>query len=83
MNIRNKALIAMRRQDITWLKEYRDTIDVLGVWDRNAILYSAKILPYDEMRAWVNSVADSGDIIDKSIAKYVVSEKKQKSSKRS
>lgn len=75
ISIRNKALIALRCKDVTWLKEYRDTIDVLGGWDRNAILYSSKILPCDEMRAWVNAVAVSGDIIDKSIAKYVVSEK--------
>jgi len=71
--IRDKTLIALRKNDATWIKDYKDNIDILGVWDRRAVLFASQILSYDEMIKWSNTVAARGDIIDKSIASYICS----------
>jgi hypothetical protein len=76
ITIRDKTLIALRKNDVTWVKDYKDNIDILGVWDRRAVLFSSQILSYDEMSKWSNTVAARGDIIDKSIASYILSIKK-------
>lgn len=73
---RGKALLALKRSDTTWVRGFRDGIDVLGPWDRRAVLYSSLILPSEEMTHWVTAIASSGDIVDKSISAYLVSKKK-------
>lgn len=77
-SIRGKALIALRRQDTTWVRDFRDNIDVLGPWDKRAVLYSSSILPSDEITHWVRAAAASGDIVDKSISSYIISKKKSR-----
>lgn len=76
LSTRGKALIALRQQDTTWVRDFRDGIDVLGPWDKRAVLYSSSLLPSDEMKAWAKAVAASGDIIDKSISSFMISQKK-------
>jgi hypothetical protein len=76
LSIRGKALLALKRQDTTWVRGFRDSIDVLGPWDRRAVLYSSLALPSDEMTHWITATASSGDIVDKSISSYLVSKKK-------
>jgi hypothetical protein len=76
ISIRGKALTAISRLDTTWVRDFRDNIDVLGPWDRRAVLYSSSILPSDEMKHWVSSAAASGDIIDKSISSYLIAQNK-------
>lgn len=76
LSTRGKALIALSRQDTTWVRGFRDGIDVLGPWDKRAILYSSAVLPSDEMKAWVDAVGASGDIIDKSISAFLISQEK-------
>lgn len=76
ITIRDKALISLRKNDVTWIKEYKESIDMLGVWDKRAILYSSKALSYDEMSKWAYTVSQKGDIIDKSVASYIISLKK-------
>lgn len=78
INIKDQALIALRKNDITWVKDYRDGIDVLGPWDKRAVIYSSLLLSLDEMKPWIKAIASSGDIIDKSIASLVLSMKKSK-----
>jgi hypothetical protein len=75
---RGKALIALRRGDTTWVRGFRDGIDALGPWEKRAVLYSSTILPFDEMKPWCEAVGASGDIIDKSISAYIISQKKSK-----
>ncbi len=77
-SIKDQAMIALRKGDITWVKDYRDGIDVLGPWDKRAVIYSSLLLSLDEMKPWVEAVASSGDIIDKSIASLVLSMKKSR-----
>ncbi|MBD2119364.1 RNA-directed DNA polymerase [Trichocoleus sp. FACHB-262] len=71
--IREKALIAKRKGDTTWVKEYKDSLDVLGPWDKRAVLYTASILSRDEMTHWINLASARGDILDKAIASYLIS----------
>ena len=77
-SIRARALIALSRKDTTWVKGFRDVIDILGPWDKRAVLYSSSILSWDEMKSWCEAVGASGDIMDKSISAYLISHKKSK-----
>lgn len=77
-SIRGQALISLRRKDTTWVRSFRDKIDGLGPWDKRAVLYSSSILPLDEMQPLVKTVASGGDIIEKSIASFILSKKKSK-----
>ncbi len=74
--VREQALIALRKNDTTWIRNLRDKIDLLGPWDKRAALYSASVLPLSEMQPLVKAIAASGDIIDKSIASFLISKKK-------
>lgn len=76
LSTRGKALIALRRKDTTWVRGFRDGIDVLGPWDKRAVLYSSAVLSSDEMKAWVDAVGASGDIMDKSITAFLISQDK-------
>jgi hypothetical protein len=75
---RDKALIALRNGDTTWIRGFRDGIDALGPWDKRAVLYCSRALPFDEMTPWVEAVGASGDVVESSIARFLVSEKKSK-----
>lgn len=75
-SVRGKALIALRQHDATWVRGFRDGIDVLGPWDKRAVLHSSSVLSHDEMKAWVDAVGASGDIIDKAISSFLISERK-------
>lgn len=76
--VREQALIAKRLKDTTWIKDHKDGLDVLGPWDKRAILHSAIILSGDEIKHWAGLVSSRGGILDKSVAAYVISEKKKK-----
>ena len=73
---RFRTLIAIRKKDTTWVRSFRDNVDTLGPLDKRAVLYSSSILPLDEMRPWLNSVTSNGDIVEQSIAHYLISKKK-------
>lgn len=76
LQIRDMALLARRKEDTTWVKDYKDGLDVLGPWDKRAVLYSADILSKDEMKHWAKHVSSGGDIIDKSICCLLLSKTK-------
>lgn len=75
-DIRNKSIIALRRQDTTWVRSFRGKVTVLGPWDKRAVIYSSSVLPLDEMKPWISNIAASGDIVDQSIASFLISKKK-------
>lgn len=70
---RAKALIACMKENKVWVKGYKDKVDVLGPWDRRAVIYSSQILSNDEMKYWTKAVSASGDILDESLAMYLAS----------
>jgi hypothetical protein len=74
-HIRDKALIALRKKDLIWIKEYKENIDSLSDWDKRAVLYSSQILSYDEMSKWGTSVTRNDIVLD-SILKYIKDIKK-------
>ena len=76
MSTRDQALIALRRKDTTWVRAHRDTIDLLGFWDKRATFYSASLLPASEKRPLISAIAARGDIIDKSLASFMSSTSK-------
>ena len=43
-NKRDKALIALRKGDSTFIKDYRDNIDVLGSRDKRGVIYTSLLL---------------------------------------
>jgi len=76
ISLRDQALIALRRSDRTWVKGYQNGLDVLGPWEKRAVIYAASVLSQDETIHWLEVAAARGDIIEAAVAKYVISKKK-------
>lgn len=76
LDIRSKSIIALRRQDTTWVRSFRGKVSVLGPWDKRAVIYSSSLLPLDEMKSWIGSIAASGDIVDESVSSFLIAQKK-------
>lgn len=72
--MRDRALIALRKSDTTWVRDFRDKVDTLGPWEKRAVLYSSKILSSDEMKVWIRTSVTSGEITEKSLASFLVSQ---------
>ena len=70
--LRDKALVARRRSDRTWIKGYKNRIDVLGPWEKRAVLFAASILSKDETSQWLKVAAARGDITEAAVAKFVM-----------
>jgi hypothetical protein len=70
--LRDRALIAIRRQDRTWVKGYKNAVDTLGPWEKRAVLFSSRILAKDEMRAWMRIAAQRGDRLEVAVSKFVM-----------
>ena len=77
LDVRDKALLARRKNDTVWVKGYKDGLDVLGPWDKRAILYASDILSRDEMKNWTKLESSRGDIIDKSLCTLLLSKGKK------
>jgi hypothetical protein len=75
-SLRDQALIARRRSDRTWVKDYKNGLDVLGPWEKRAVLYAADVLSEDEAVHWMRGVAARGDILESAVAKHVIAQKK-------
>lgn len=73
--VRDSALLALIKNDITWIKDYKEGVDILGPWDKRAVIYSSQLFSKDELNPWLNLILANGDIIDKSIALYVKGKK--------
>ena len=76
IRIREKALIAKREHNLTFIKDIKDGIDTLGIWDKRAILYSSIILSEDEVKHWLGLESSKSDIINKSICSMIINDKK-------
>jgi hypothetical protein len=75
-SLRDQALMARRRSDRTWVKDYKNGVDVLGPWEKRAVLYAANVLSEDEAVHWMQGVAARSDILETAVAKYVIAQKK-------
>lgn len=52
----NYALFSMNSNKLSWIREYKTRIDLIGRTERRAIIYASKILPKDERIPWLKSI---------------------------
>lgn len=71
-SIRSQALVAMRRNDRTWVKGHKNGVDTLGPWEKRAVLYSGKILSKDERQAWMRVASRRGTKLEKAVTELVM-----------
>jgi hypothetical protein len=74
--LRDRALIARRRGDGTWIKGYKNGLDVLGPWEKRAVMYAGTVLSEDELVHWLRVAAARGDILESVVAKFAIAQKK-------
>ena len=74
--IRERALIAKREKNLTWLKDIKDGLDTLGIWDRRAVIFSSEILSEDEVKHWLALESSKGDVLNKALCSKVINDKK-------
>ena len=72
-DIRSQALFAKTNKVVSWVRAHKDEAYNYGPWEKRAVISSAIVLPSDERNPWMDLVLKSGDLIDKSLAKYVKS----------
>jgi len=72
VTVRDRALVATRAEDRTWVKDYKNSVDTLGPWDKRAVLFSSQILSEDERKNWLKVAARRGDTLEAAVAKYVL-----------
>lgn len=77
IRIRERALIAKRENNLTYIKDVKDSLDTLGIWDRRAILFASIILSEDEAKHWLGLESSKGDVVNKAICSMVISDKKK------
>jgi hypothetical protein len=54
-----------------WVRDNRGQWQRWGTWDRWSLLHAAELLPSRERRAWMDSVANSSEIMDRLVAAKV------------
>lgn len=74
--VRERALIARRSNDKTWVKEIKDNIDALGPWDKRAVIHSAIVLSRDECSHWLGLISSKGEILEKAVCSKTINDKK-------
>jgi hypothetical protein len=73
MSLRDRALIARRRRDSTFVKTYKNKLDVLGPWDKRAIIHAARALSDDERVHWLRTIEKRGNLLEKAVASFTAS----------
>jgi hypothetical protein len=68
-DLRHKALIAMRRMDIAWIRNHAANLDSFDTWDRRGVLYACSLLSGEE-RAVIAGAARRG-IAERCVAKAI------------
>jgi hypothetical protein len=77
-SLRDQALVARRKRDLVWIKSHKGGLNVLGPWERRAILFTASALSQDEMHNWLKVAGARGDIIERALSVYMRGTTKQK-----
>ncbi len=66
--LRGEALLAKARNDVAWVRGYKERWRAAGSWDRRAIIWAGSVLPADERSAWKKAIMASSDPIDRAVA---------------
>jgi hypothetical protein len=69
VDIRSKALIALRKKDADWVRRHAAHLDSFDLWDRRAVLFACSVLSSEE-RASVSGVRRRG-ITERSVARHI------------
>jgi len=72
LGIRPIALLACELKSLDWVREQKEIWNNYGPWDRRAIIWAASVLSQDERGFWLKRVQNSGDLLDKVVAKAVL-----------
>ncbi len=71
LSLRDQALVARRKSDRVWVKSHKSGLDVLGPWERRAILFGASALSRDEMNNWLGVAGARGDMVERALSVYM------------
>lgn len=74
--IREKALIAKREKNKTWIKDIKNSADALGPWDKRAVLFASSILSKDEMGHWLGLESKKSDVLTSAVCNHTINLKK-------
>jgi hypothetical protein len=70
--IRPSALLAIAHNQIDWVRARKEAWRNHEPWDRRALIWSTSVLPSGERRPFLSMVAEQGDHLDASVAKYLL-----------
>jgi hypothetical protein len=71
LGIRKQALIALRKQDLDWVKKHAARIDELDPWDRRGVLYASSMMPQSERASLLAAALGRGEILERSIVRHI------------
>lgn len=71
VSLRDRALVAKRKSDRVWVKSHKSGLDVLGPWERRAILFASSVLSRDEMSNWLKVAGARGDVTEHAISVHL------------
>lgn len=74
--IRERALIAKREKNKTWIKDIKNSVDTLGPWDKRAVFYASSILAKDEMGHWLGLESKKSDFLTSAVCNHTINLKK-------
>ncbi len=72
LSVRDRALIALRRNDRVWVKSHKSGLDTLGPWDKRAVVFSSQVLSADERRSWLRIAKARGSLLDQIVADHLI-----------
>lgn len=71
--IEHQAQAAVASANIPWVRAMKQRIYQLGDRGRRAVIYSAKVLPSDERKHWLNmTIGSTPNVLDKWVAQWVL-----------
>lgn len=69
--LRNRLLYAMNKNDLSFVRQYKDKFEELGDWDRRALIYSSKIIPKKERKFFFKYISRRLDFLENTIVSHI------------
>lgn len=68
-----RALGAITRRDVAWMRRHKGDVDSLGARDRRQLMRASAILAPDERRAWLRGVMRNHDsVVDRAVCLWLM-----------
>ncbi len=71
VDVRSKALIALRKNDVDWVRRHAAQLDTFDLWDRRAVLYACSVLPEGERADVARMALARGGITERAVARHI------------